>query len=73
MNDEEIKLLQEIVSLMENGKLTRKEKIIFVLGIQGGLYSSDKKVKEQLNKVADICLTVDTDYEIINEVKDFNN
>ena len=73
MTDEEVRLLKTIVDKMEANKLTRQEKILFVLGIQSGMSCDDKNIKEQLSRVAEICLAVDASYEVIEGVKDFNN
>jgi hypothetical protein len=56
MTPEELMLLKETVRNMREGNLTKKEKVIFVTGIQAGLFSDDKTVQELLNEVADLCL-----------------
>lgn len=68
MTPEELNILEEIVKKMREGKLTKTEKAIFVIGIQSGLYSSDKTIKKLLNEVADICLCSDEDM-----AKEFDN
>lgn len=70
MTPEELMLLKETIKNMREGNLTKKEEIIFVIGVQAGLYSDDKTIKELLNEVADICLDA-TDRYI--EVKTFDN
>ena len=71
MTLEEMMLLKETVESMRKGNMTRKEKMIFVVGIQAGIYSDDKTVQEMLNDVADMCLqAVDGDTD---EVKIFDN
>ena len=73
MNDTELNLLIEIVDRMENDDMTDQEKIIFVIGIQSGMDIESVAVRDQLNRVADICLTTDADYEDISGIKDFDN
>lgn len=73
MNDTEIRLLIDIVDRMEDDDLTDQEKIIFVLGIQSGMDTGTAAVRDQLDRVADICLSVDTEYEEISGIKDFDN
>lgn len=73
MTNEELELLKNVVDRMESGKLSRDEKILFVLGIQGGMSSDDGAVREQLNRVAEICLSVEAEYEVLNNVKKFDN
>ena len=41
MTLEEMMLLKETVESMRKGNMTRKEKMIFVVGIQAGIYSDD--------------------------------
>ena len=73
MTEEEFELFKNMVDRMESGKLSRGEKILFVLGVQGGLHSDDEKIREQINRVADICLSVDAEYEVLDGVKSFDN
>ncbi len=56
MTPEELTILKEAIKNMREGNLTDSEKIIFVVGIQAGLYSDDSVIKELLNEVADMCL-----------------
>lgn len=70
MNQEELKLLRKTIDDMKNGSLTAKEKVLFVLGIQCGLYSSQEYVKDALNEIAEYCLSIDAKY---TEIKDFDN
>ena len=73
MTNEELDLFKNVVDRMESGKLSKQEKILFVLGIQGGMYSDDNIIREQLNRVAEICLSVEVDYEVLKSVKSFDN
>lgn len=72
MRPEEIMILEETIKHMREGKLSKKEKIIFVVGIQAGLFSDDKRVQEMLNEVADICLN-EPEEDFDDEIKKFNN
>lgn len=72
MRPEEIMILEETIKHMREGKLTKKEKIIFVVGIQAGLFSDDKRVQEMLNEVADICLN-EPEEDFDDEIKKFDN
>ena len=57
MTPEELTILKEAVKNMREGNLTDSEKVIFVIGIQAGLYArNDETIKEILHEVADICL-----------------
>jgi len=73
MTEEEIELLESIVSDMEQDKLEKKEKLLFVLGIQGGFYSDDDRVKSLLHRVADACLALEGEYKILSDIKSFDN
>ena len=72
MNSEELELLISTVNDMKSGKLTKKEKILFVLGIQGGLHADERKVKDLLNDIAEYCLAAEAEY-FVDEVKDYDN
>ncbi len=63
MTEEELMLLREAIKSMREGMLTKKEKIIFITGIQAGLHSNDNIVKEMLNEVADMCINGTTEYD----------
>jgi hypothetical protein len=71
MTEEEIQLLKNTVGDMELGKLTRREKILFVLGIQSGMFADNKVVKGLLNKVADVCLNGEDD--LLKQVTEFKD
>jgi len=71
MTPEEMTLLRETVKNIREGKLTKKEKIIFITGIQAGLYSDNEDVRELLNEIAELCV-YDTN-ESIGKVKIFDN
>lgn len=70
ISDSDFKLVKEIVDAIDDGTFTRREKIIFITGTLAGMYSDEARVKEQLNKLAEICSIPDVDFE---EVKDFDN
>lgn len=70
ISDSDYKLLKEMIKAMDEGKLTRREKIIFVTGTMAGMHSDEIKVREQLNKLAELCLAPDVDFE---EVDNFDN
>lgn len=61
MKPEEIKLLREAVNEMREGTMSHREKILFVLGVQSGLYSDLKEVRSLLLEVAEMCIKVEND------------
>ena len=75
MTPEEIMILEETIRNMREGNLSKKEKILFVVGIQAGLYSDNKRIQEMLNEVAELCLSEpEEDYDVdIDEVRKFDN
>jgi predicted GTPase len=75
MTPEEMMVLEEAIRNMREGNLSKKEKVLFVVGIQAGLYSDDKKVQDMLNEVAELCLNEpeeDCDVDV-SEIKNFDN
>lgn len=70
IHDNDFKLVKELVDAMAGGELTRREKIIFVTGTLAGMHSDEKKVKELLDQMAEVCLIPDAEFE---EIKDFSN
>ena len=71
MTPEELMILKEAIKSMREGNLTDAEKVIFVIGIQAGLYSDDGEIRGLLNEVADMCLCPVN--ETNNKVKVFDN
>ena len=72
MTEEELDLLKSIVDRMADGDLSRQDKILLVLGLQAGLNDNDGRVKEQINRVADLCLAIDAEYDVA-DIKSFDN
>jgi len=72
MTEEELELLKNIVDRMADGDLSRQDKILLVLGLQAGLNDNDGRVKEQINRVADLCLVIDAEYDVA-DIKSFDN
>ena len=70
MNQEELKLLRKTIDDLKDGSLTVKEKVLFVLGIQCGLYSDQEYIKDALDEIAEYCLSTEVEYK---NVKDFDN
>lgn len=73
ISKEDLELIKDFVNEMESGKMTNREKKILVAGTLAGMHSNEKKVKELLNRLADLCMTQEVEYEVVNDVKDFSN
>jgi hypothetical protein len=65
MSPEELMILKETIKSMREGNLTDAEKIVFIIGIQAGLYSDDDEIRDLLGEVADLCLiSTDDEYKV---------